>query len=129
MSIYIAGKWGDKEDISQKMTQLINMGYKITHDWTKNESVTRDRSELAKFAVLDINGVLSADYMIVIMTDTKYPYRGTFTEIGCAIGAGKKILIYCPDEESYCRTNCFFYHPSINHFDSWDDLVETLKTN
>ena len=95
MSIYLAGKWSDKEDISKKMTQLIDMGYEITHDWTKNESISREPSELSKFAELDINGVLSADYMIVVMTDTKYAYRGTFTEIGCAIGSGKKILIYC----------------------------------
>lgn len=124
--IYIAGKWGDKADISIKKTQLENINFKITHDWTLNESDTRHPYELSKFAELDINGVLNADYLIVVMTDPKYAYRGTFTEIGCALGSNKKILIYCPDETSYCCTNCFFYHPTIIHFNDWDKLVEYL---
>jgi nucleoside 2-deoxyribosyltransferase len=128
MYIYLAGKWSDKEDITHKMSQLTNMGHKITHDWTLNESVTREPSDLGKFAQLDIDGVLMADCFIGVMTDIKYAYRGTFTEIGCAIGTEKKIFIYCPDKESYCKTNCFFYHPSIVHFNTWEELIESIKT-
>ena len=129
MSIYVAGKWDDKENIIQRQLQFQSLGYKITHDWTKNECVTRNPEELGKFAMLDINGVLEADYLVAVMTDTKYAYRGTFTEIGCALGTNKKIYIYCPDKNSHCRTNCFFYHPNIVHFDDWDKLVEHLLTN
>lgn len=68
MSIYVAGKWDDKDNIVQKQLQFQSLGYKITHDWTKNESLTRNSEELGNFAMLDINGVIEADYMSKILT-------------------------------------------------------------
>jgi nucleoside 2-deoxyribosyltransferase len=118
MKIYVAGKWSHKDFITEQMKLLQEMGYQITHNWTKNESITRSPEELSKFAELDVNGVLHADVVLVYMTDKDYPYRGTFTEIGVALGSNKQILIVCPDKDSYCRTNCFFYHPHIKHFDT-----------
>lgn len=124
--VYLAGKWADKPLILEFMNQIKGLGFEITHDWTKNEKTTNDPSELANFAKLDIDGVVNADIYIGVFTDPKYAYRGTFTELGAAIATNKKILLFCPDEKSYCCSNCFFHHPNTIHFNSWDKLISYL---
>lgn len=128
IKLYIAGKWDDKEIIREHMNQMESFGYQITHDWTKNESLTRNIDDLSNFAKLDIDGVINADIVLVIMTDKTYTYRGTFTELGASIATGKKIVIYCPDKDSYCCTNCFFHHPNIQHFEQWDEVLKFMKS-
>lgn len=126
MKIYLAGKWSDKINMRKMMMELEEIGHTITHNWTNNETPTRSPQELAYFAKLDIDGVINADYVIAYMDDPKYAYRGTFTEIGCAIGCKKRIIIVSPDydltnkdEQPYYSTNCFFHHTQIEHVNSW----------
>lgn len=130
-NIYIAGKWSQKEEIRKIMSEITSLGYKITHDWTYNETLTNSSKEMEKYAELDINGVKNADIVLAIMTDVEYAYRGTFTELGCAIGLNKDIFIYCPqhnsEDKSYCKTNCFYHHSSISHFSNWNDVIDNLK--
>jgi len=118
---YVAGKWNEPEVVRQVQQAFRDRGYTITHDWTSLEG-TQDKhlmskEELAKFrakcAELDINGVKEADVVFVIMTDKDYAYRGTFTEIGCALGLEKIVILVCPSDDYQCATNCFFHHPDI----------------
>jgi nucleoside 2-deoxyribosyltransferase len=127
MKIYVAGKWSDKKIIQSAMDCFKLLGHQITYDWTQNETQTRSSEELSKFAYLDMKGVMDADLLIAIMNDEKYEYRGTFTEIGGAIATGKKIFIYCPKDNYYCCTNCFFHHPNIKHYQLWNDLLIDLE--
>lgn len=125
MKVYVAGKWSDKYSIREIMDRVEKMGGEITYDWTKNIS-TKCHEKLGESAKLDINGVVKADYVIFIMTDPNYPYRGTFTELGAALATGKTIFLYCPDESSYCVTNCFFHHPGIIRVESIQEIYEHL---
>jgi len=135
MKVYIAGKFDDKEKIRKYMDQVENLGHKITHDWTnfevKNDPdnlLGGDGENMSESAKYDINGVKECDVMIVVMEDKDYPYRGTFTELGCALGLEKTIVIWCPNPKASCRTNCFFYHPSILHVDHWEQVLEVFDT-
>lgn len=130
MKIYVAGKWHDKASIRGIMGQLEKLGHQITHDWTKNEIETRTPEALRYYATLDLAGVDKADILVVIMTDKEYSYRGTFTEIGFAIGKCKPVYLYCdldPKNPSHhCFDNVFFHYPTIRHYTKLDDLMSEL---
>lgn len=72
------------------------------------------------------------------MNDEKYAYRGTFTELGCALGLEKPINIMCNGKVTYvnetsctfshyCMKNVFFWHKDIVHVDNIQDAVIELK--
>jgi nucleoside 2-deoxyribosyltransferase len=138
MKIYVAGKWTEPEKVNYIQQKCIELGHKITHDWTKFEPIKRlcdlTEEEEKKYdincAILDIEAVQECDFVIAIMDDHEYAYRGTFTEIGCALGLNKKIIIMCPQDTNekkfYCRTNCFFHHPIIWNVHNIDDIFNLL---
>jgi len=121
MKVYFAGKYFD-ENIPSHIEKLKKEGFIITHDWTKHKG---DRPELA--SLNDLRGVHDCDYLIAIMDDLDYPYRGTFTEIGYGLGLNKNIIIINPNENSYCKSNCFYHHPKIMHFNSLDEVIYLLN--
>lgn len=135
MKFYLAGKWSEKEKITSLIKSLTDLGHTCTHDWTKNEAEVRDDPALGEFARLDINGVKEADYYIAFINDHEYQYRGTFTELGAALGLEKNVFIVeelppRPDEGERrhpCQRTCFYFHPSIVHIKGWDNLLNTLK--
>ena len=65
------------------------------------------------------------------MDDADYSYRGTYTEIGCALGIGKPLHIVCPFEEgnTYLQTNVFYWHQDITHHKSWAEFLEFMQVN
>lgn len=135
--IYVAGKWFDKDRIGKKIEILEKMGYNITHNWTKVEVGTTRCSDNypeitpeidRDYADRDIKGVTDASLLVVDMCDEKYPYRGTWTEIGVAlgqraVGQEKEIWIISPNKRS---TNIFFYSSGILHFESWSQVFSEL---
>ena len=121
MKIYVAGNFNNKLFIRSKMNELEKLGCTITHDWTNCKS-----NDFSVAATKDMNGVKECDILVVIMTDKKKTYRGTFTEIGCGLGANKTILLYNPHEYSFSMTNCFYFHPAIIHFKKWEDCVNYI---
>ena len=122
MRIYLAGKWGDRTSIRKIMNRLTEQKHEITHVWPDNEDVKDTPDELGECARLDIEGVRNAEVVIVLMTDPKYAYRGSFTEVGAALALGKPLYIVCPFKDGYCKTNCFFWHPGIIHVNSLKDV-------
>ena len=136
MKVYVGGKFSDKKKIRAYMDRIEKMGNVITHDWTSFEYKPEDEDELfmddgcsenmEMSAKYDIEGVKDCDVFLAIFEDKDYPYRGTFTELGCALGLEKKIIIMCPEPKATCRTNCFFHHPKIMHVDYFEQAVEMI---
>ena len=140
MKVYVAGKWIEAPVINAVQARLVSMGHTITHDWTAVEGIgqrdimTDEERNVyrAHCAQLDIAGVQNADAVLALMLDSTYPYRGTFTEIGCALGLGKWVIIVCPDNSYSCTTNCFFHHPTIirvNTIEKALTLFDIRETN
>ncbi|ARF11974.1 nucleoside 2-deoxyribosyltransferase [Klosneuvirus KNV1] len=127
MKLYIAGKFSEKEQIKKYMEEAIKLGHTITHDWTSFENEGDDKERMKRSAEKDIIGVQNCDCVIAILTDPKYAYRGTWCEIGCSMGLGKKVIMVNPNKDAYCTTNCFYHHPNIVHVDNWDDALEKLN--
>lgn len=119
MKIYIGGKFADKQKIRSYMDQVEKLGHTITHDWTSFEykpteddmfMVVKDENNdgvenMEESAKYDIEGVQDCDIFVGIFEDKIYPYRGTFTELGCALGLKKKIIVMCPEPDASCTTN------------------------
>lgn len=128
MKIYLAGKFADSQDIHRKMNILKGKNFMITHDWTQIEKAEDDRNKKRRCAILDINGVKNCDVLVVLLTDPDYPYQGTFTEIGCALGLDRTVIVMCPNEEMCHKSmTVFLQHPNITVTNSWDDCVEILE--
>ena len=107
--------------------------------------------DFAECSRQDVQGVLNADTILVFMTDPKYPYRGTCTEIGVAMGSNKRIIIICdgicikrdigPSDKTdqrmddsfeynfshFCMQNVFFWDHRIEHVASFGDALCLLR--
>ncbi len=51
---------------------------------------------MGHFAKKDIGGVVDADFLIIVMDNKDYDYRGTFSEIGVALASPKPRLSLLP---------------------------------
>jgi nucleoside 2-deoxyribosyltransferase len=130
--VWVSGAWIHREEMGVKIDQIRQMGYEITHDWTRVEKTPNPTpKEQGSYAKFDIDGVKKSDVAVAVMDDPDYAYRGTCTEIGCALGVGKPLHIVWPYSlnscEKYVQTNVFFWHPDITHHKSWEDFVRYLS--
>jgi hypothetical protein len=119
--IYIAGKYTDP-NISNYMEFIKSRGNEITYDWVKNLGLSPPNA-----ARNDIIGVKRCDILIAIMDDPDYAYRGTFTEIGAALALDKRIIIVNPGDRSYCKENCLYQHPDIDHVLTFTDALDSIE--
>lgn len=114
--------------------------YDITHDWTKVEGIqtTRTRPWQRRMAEMDIDGVMSADIVVAVMNEQQgavHGYRGTFCEIGCAIGLNKPVVVFCPlaltDAEGVITDglgdNVFLFHPLVEILGTRSAVFERLR--
>ena len=123
-SFYIIGKFATKKIIAEKIKEVENMGFENTHNWTLKENYTCPKSEQVKN---DINGVKDADIVIAIINNPEYHYRGSFSEIGAAIGLDKTVYLVTDNLESGSASHCFLFHPNIVRFQTWEGLIRFLK--
>ena len=128
VKIFVSGKFFDKEVISSFMDVFRKMGDEITHDWTKFEGDNPTEDELKIAGKNDIDGVKNCDVHIIILSDPNYAYRGTFAELGCSLGLGKKVMIFCgPKTGSFMRVP-FYHHPLIEHYTNFDELLKNISS-
>ena len=86
MNFYVATKWEDRGSAKVLMDALVKRGHHITYDWTVQEQ------ELPQQAIADLQGVFSADYLVVLAEHHR-PYRGVYVELGAALACGRPVLL------------------------------------
>jgi len=150
--IYVAGSRCDRYNLQNKMNELKSKGYTITSYWLQLEDRNYNPIDYKECSRLDIDGVVNADTVLIFMTDKNYPYRETFTELGCAIGSGRRIILICNGECVPCpiqaRVHCTsepilcsvllissdqtndykFSHECMNNIFFWDYRIEHVST-
>src|SRR5262245_42814620 len=107
MKIFVSGKLGQETSIRELMGTLLGLGHEVTFDWTALghlKPYEDHADEAARAAELEIEGVKSADALIVVSHEEGV---GLFVEVGAAIGLGKPVFAVVPDVS---RT-MFFFHP------------------
>lgn len=138
-SIYVAGSWVERDRMRGIMDRFRSYGYDITSDWPEYEQKHSEPYECSLISQLDFQNIKRADVLVAFMTDPEYPYRGTNTEIGYAIGSGKKVILVCDGiiekneaDDRYvfshsCMSNVFFWDKSIQHVTCFDDAIKVLN--
>lgn len=136
--VYVAGKFTDPASVNKVQEICRQNGCEVTYDWTKHVDTLLDPNVdvddlniLKEKADADIQGVLGADFVIVLFLDPKYAYRGTWTEIGIAIGKNIPVyIVYIDEVDCYFKTNIFFYSSKVLccpiTYDTFDDRVKMI---
>ncbi len=136
MKVYVAGKFTEAKRIREVQAAVVAAGHSISFDWTKNkyEEGRPMHLQAMHFAELDVKGVADADCVVAVLEDPVYEYRGTFTEIGIAIGQNKPVIVLSPtgrtmDSRVAYSTNVFFHHPRLFHVKRLDAVASALRLN
>lgn len=113
MKYYIATSLSRIEDHNLVRDALKRCGHAISYDWTLHVSVKSvSLGRLREFAILDLSGILEADFVMILLPGGK----GTHLELGFAIGNKKKIFLHSEDPflfELGPQTNSFYHHPDL----------------
>lgn len=132
---YIATRIERAKDHNVVRDILAQYGHDITYDWTTHGSIKRTSVErLNDVGHRMIDAILEADFVVVLLPGG----RGTHTEFGAALAAGKKVIVHCEDEEVFLpsdKTNAFYHHQLItklvcpfgeikNYLDPLDDTFK-----
>ena len=138
LAVYVAGGWAFRHKVKSVMDELRgNSLFRVISGWVERENGANSPDDLADDALHDIDEVTEAEVVLAVMDDPKYAYRGTFTEIGCALGQKKPVMILCPgtsekkDDGSYsyshyCQTNVFYHHKLVKHVSTVEEAVAEL---
>jgi hypothetical protein len=128
-SIYVAGKYSNLDEVHHAQNLLKNTGFLISYDWTINAS--KNTKSMIIDSTKDLDGVLEAEYSVILLTDPTYEYRGTFFELGASLtrdiqrGVKKTLVILNPN--SHASTCCFAHHPNILYFENIESVIKYLK--
>lgn len=123
--VFVATGFSQQKLAQDLMAALTTRGLDITCDWTRPPPGL----DAAQKAMADHVGVMDADVVIAVMTLPAYEYKGTWTEIGIALGARRPVLLISPftKEDATCAKNVYFYHPAITRgIASVDELLSCL---
>lgn len=118
LSAYVAASFPRRAEAKAMCDWLANsLGIASTARWVTHEHTTY--GEEPKFAVMDLEDVAFADYLIVITGDSQ-TRGGRHSELGIAIALGKRILLYGPREQ------VFHHHPLVETYETLAALQEAL---
>ncbi|MBG9587263.1 group-specific protein [Cytobacillus firmus] len=125
MKFYIASSFKNIDKVRYVSKKLKNKGFIHTYDWTINENVTTLK-DLKAIGQKEKNAVIEADFVVVLLPAGK----GSHIELGIAIGHGKIIYLYSPNNEvDNLETTSTFYHlPNIEKcFGTIDELLDIIE--
>ncbi len=111
--IYVAASYALLSTVTELYTSLRQRGHEITVPWAEMPNIKPFVSrevEAQERANLEIQGVLSADILILLTDETAAVSRGMFTELGVALAAQRlkqdiRIILLGRDNSS-----CVFYY-------------------
>jgi len=136
MKIYVGGSFSCKGQVKLFVQELINMGHEITYDWTQVPAVDKNHDVYSEAAGKAFKGIQECDLYIGVFSNGKDRFRGVFTEIGIALGMGKKVFLFNSDNMSNLtwlpsdriETNIYYhFEPHVTVYTQWVDLVLAIK--
>lgn len=108
-SAYVASTITNAQRVQGIQALLRSMGFTITYDWTEHGSVMLETADIMqRVAQAEINGVLSADVLVVVLPGGK----GTHVELGMALAHNKPVFIL--GEPGLMRDSVFYWSPKVN---------------
>lgn len=126
-TVFVATGFKQKADGRLLMHELQQRQLLIACDWTvEHAGLTK-----AAMAVRDVDAMKRADVLVAVMTLTDYEYKGTWTEIGMALGRGIPVVLVSPfekAEDAICARNVYFHHPSFVRVHNASTLLASIDT-
>ncbi|CAG7645044.1 nucleoside 2-deoxyribosyltransferase [Paenibacillus allorhizosphaerae] len=127
MKFYVASSFKNIEKVRYVSEQLKHLGFTHTYDWTNpGGALTLER--LKEIGQQERNAVIEADLVIVILPAGK----GSHIELGIALGLGKKVYLYAPDDEvnNVETTSTFYQLDEIDQYiGTLDELIDYVTAN
>jgi hypothetical protein len=125
VKIYIASRYGRKEEMKVVAAKLNAAGHKVASFWIYEihpTDVTMDQvndAELRETAMADYIELGAADAMLFFAEDPLVvpPRGGRHVEFGIAIGMGKDIYVIGPKE------NIFHHFRNVKHFKNLEEFI------
>jgi hypothetical protein len=114
MKIYLAGKFNEANNI-RLVANMLPSSVTISapwYDFEQADAAVRGAEETFIVGKKELDGVVTADYYVGIINDSEYPYKGTLTEMGIALGwyhahgldLGNRVIIITP--KHFNNNNC-----------------------
>lgn len=127
VKIYLAARFGRREECKSIRTQLQSMGYEVTSSWLDLDYSARDSKEPTsappelrqQFAKQDIADILAADWFIMLSEEpdsTAGKRGGRHCEMGVALATGKRVVVIGP------RENIFHFLPQVEVFPTFAEF-------
>lgn len=102
-------------------------GFIHTYDWTQNERASTIE-QLKEIGQREKEGGMEADFLIVLLPAGK----GSHIEFGIALGQGKKIYLYSPNDDvnNFETTSTFYHLPEVEKcIGTLEELVDIVSVN
>lgn len=109
MKFYIASSFRNIEAVGFVAEQLTSNGFGLTYDWT--HGAASSIAELEAIGKSEKQAVMEADVVIIMLPAGK----GSHVELGIALGTGKQVFLYSPDEtvNDLALTSTFYHLPEV----------------
>ncbi|MEH7443808.1 nucleoside 2-deoxyribosyltransferase [Bacillus sp. JJ1122] len=113
MKFYIASCFKNRDIVKAMAAQLKIEGFYHTYDWTINDRA--DSMELlASIGESELSAVRNSDFFVMLLPGGK----GSHIEMGIALGLGKRIYLYSPNNDIYefDKTSTFYHVAGVTKF-------------
>lgn len=127
LKIYLAARYGRKNELLEFAQHLIVLGIECTSRWlVMHERAKSDELPSAEEQLLwaseDLQDIEAADIVICFTEkkDSKYSRGGRHVEAGFAIASGKPVICVGPAE------NIFYALPCVQLTENWLEAVKVL---
>ncbi len=124
IKVFVATGYHQKADAALLMGELRARNLTISCDWTVASTLS-----IEAMAARDVEAVRTSDVLVALMTVADYEYKGTFTEIGMAIGAGVPVVVVSPFMHAYeatCAENVYFHCDRLRRYLTVQAFLEAL---
>jgi nucleoside 2-deoxyribosyltransferase len=125
MIIYLAGRYGRRQELAEYAERLRAMGHEVSSRWLLGEHEAKDvnptKDEAAQWAREDLEDIDRSDMLIAFTEEPGSSYRGgRHVEMGYAIARRLNLFVIGP------RENVFYSIWGIKQFNSFDDAFAFL---
>lgn len=129
MRLYLAARYGRREELAEYAGLLRRHGHVVTSRWLDGDHQSLDTNLLhpanhdiaGKFLREDLEDLLSADTIVAFTEPPNGPSRGgRHVEFGVALARGLRLFVVGP------RENLFYLAPGVRQYNSFDELQTEL---
>jgi hypothetical protein len=123
--VYLAAKFDRREEMLRVYTWLCSLGYVVTSRWLTIEEDQLMSPDGPKWAVNDVEDVLSSDVLVFFAEPTGAVGAGRggrHVEFGVALATGKEIIVVGKIE------NIFHRHPRVQVVACKTDMARSLRS-